>query len=145
MTTVIIRNNERIVDTHSLLIGYILWIFGFMGSHRFYYGKQKTGTLWFFTGGLFGIGWIVDLFLLPKMDQEADMKYWDGPVQYPMAWIFLVFLGVFGIHKIYMEKYLIGVLYFLTGGFFFIGVIYDFWTLNDQINEFNKSKRVERN
>lgn len=90
------------------------------------------------------MGWLVDLFLLPDMDKKADMKYWDGPVQYPLAWIFLVFLGVFGIHKIYMEKYLIGVLYFLTGGFFFIGVIYDFWTLNDQINEFNKNMKRER-
>ena len=28
---------------HSKLIGYILWIFGFMGAHRFYYGKPVTG------------------------------------------------------------------------------------------------------
>ena len=26
-------------DTHSKTIGYLLWIFGFMGAHRFYYGK----------------------------------------------------------------------------------------------------------
>lgn len=35
-------------DTHSKVIGYLLWIFGFMGAHRFYYGRQLTGTLWFF-------------------------------------------------------------------------------------------------
>ena len=28
-------------NTHSMLIGYILWIFGFTGAHRFYYGKPK--------------------------------------------------------------------------------------------------------
>lgn len=32
-------------NTHSVLIGYILWIFGFMGSHRFYYGRPITGTI----------------------------------------------------------------------------------------------------
>ena len=32
-------------DTHSKLIGYLLWIFGFLGSHRFYYGKPITGTM----------------------------------------------------------------------------------------------------
>ena len=32
-------------DTHSKVIGYLLWIFGFMGAHRFYYGRQLTGTL----------------------------------------------------------------------------------------------------
>ncbi len=31
-------------ETHSVLVGYILWIFGFTGSHRFYYGKPITGT-----------------------------------------------------------------------------------------------------
>jgi len=25
-------------DTHLKSVGYILWIFGFTGSHRFYYG-----------------------------------------------------------------------------------------------------------
>ena len=49
-------------DTHSKLIGYLLWIFGFLGSHRFYYGKPVTGTIWFFTLGLFFIGWIIYLF-----------------------------------------------------------------------------------
>ena len=29
-------------DTHSKLIGYLLWLFGFTGSHRFYYGKPLS-------------------------------------------------------------------------------------------------------
>lgn len=57
-------------DTHSKLIGYLLWIFGFLGSHRFYYGKPVTGTIWFFTLGLLFIGWIIDLFLIPSMDRR---------------------------------------------------------------------------
>ena len=43
-------------DTHSKTIGYLLWIFGFMGAHRFYYGRTLTGVLWFFTLGLFFVG-----------------------------------------------------------------------------------------
>lgn len=58
-------------DTHSKVVGYILWIFGFLGAHRFYYGKPVTGTIWLFTLGLFGIGWLIDLFLIPSMDREA--------------------------------------------------------------------------
>ena len=50
-------------DTHSKLIGYLLWIFGFTGAHRFYYGRPVTGTIWFFTLGLLGVGWLIDLFL----------------------------------------------------------------------------------
>ncbi|MEC8719654.1 MAG: NINE protein, partial [Verrucomicrobiota bacterium] len=35
------------MNTHSKLIGYLLWIVGFTGAHRFYFGKPLTGTLWF--------------------------------------------------------------------------------------------------
>ena len=40
-------------STHSKAIGYVLWIFGFTGSHRFYFGKPITGLIWLCTGGLF--------------------------------------------------------------------------------------------
>ena len=62
-------------DTHSKAVGYVLWIFGFLGAHRFYYGKPVTGTIWFFTLGLLGIGWIIDLFLIPSMDRQADLRF----------------------------------------------------------------------
>lgn len=29
--------------TQSKTIGYLLWIFGFTGAHRFYFGKTWTG------------------------------------------------------------------------------------------------------
>ena len=51
--------------THSMVMGYVLWIFGFMGAHRFYYGKRVSGVIWFFTLGLLFIGWFIDLFLIP--------------------------------------------------------------------------------
>jgi TM2 domain-containing membrane protein YozV len=125
------------MQTHSTLIGYILWIFGFMGAHRFYYGRPVTGTIWLLTLGLFFIGWIVDLFLIPGMDRDAELRYHDGPIDYNITWILLTFLGVFGIHRFYMGKVISGLLYLLTGGFFFLGVVYDFWTLNEQIDEIN--------
>jgi TM2 domain-containing membrane protein YozV len=125
-------------DTHSKTIGYLTWIFGFLGAHRFYYGKQVTGAIWFFTLGLFGIGWIVDFFLIPSMDREADLKYTAGPINYSVAWLLLSYLGVFGLHRIYMGKWLTGFLYLFTLGCFGIGVFYDFWTLNGQVDELNR-------
>ena len=122
-------------DTHSKTIGYLLWIFGFMGAHRFYYGKPVTGTIWFFTLGLLFIGWIIDLFLIPFMDSEADIRFREGPVDYNLCWILLTFLGVFGVHRFYMGKWLTGLLWLFTGGFFLLGVLYDYWTLNAQIDE----------
>jgi len=124
-------------DSHSLAIGYLLWIFGFMGAHRFYYGRPVSGTIWFFTLGLLFIGWIVDLFLVPSMDREADLHYPEGAKSYNVTWILLTFLGVFGIHRFYLGKWLTGIVYLLTAGLFLIGIVYDYWTLNDQIREVN--------
>lgn len=120
-------------DTHSKVIGYALWIFGFTGAHRFYYGKPVTGTLWFFTLGLLGIGWLIDFFLIPAMDRSADMRFRSGSINYSLAWILLAFLGLFGVHRFYMRKWLSGIIYLCTGGLFLLGILYDFWTLNDQI------------
>jgi TM2 domain-containing membrane protein YozV len=124
-------------DTHSKTIGYLLWIFGFMGAHRFYYGRQITGVIWFFTLGLFLIGWIVDLFLIPFMDRSADRRYVSGPINYSVAWILLTFLGWLGVHRFYQGKWGTGILYLLTLGLLGIGVLYDFLTLNSQVSERN--------
>ncbi|MBQ0797160.1 TM2 domain-containing protein [Zhongshania sp.] len=126
-------------DTHSKVVAYILWIFGFMGAHRFYYGRPISGTIYFFTLGLFLIGWFVDLFLIPSMDRTADANYASGTTSYNLAWILLTFLGVFGLHRFYLGKWLTGILYLLTGGLFLLGVIYDYWTLNQQINDKNSA------
>ena len=127
-------------DTHNLGIGYLLWIFGFMGAHRFYYGRPVSGTIWFFTLGLLGIGWLIDLVLMPSLDRSAELRYESGPVSYNVTWILLTFVGVFGIHRLYMGKYLTGLIYFLTGGLFLAGILYDYWTLNDQLNEVNAQR-----
>lgn len=143
-------------NSHSIAIGYILWIFGFMGAHRFYYGKPVTGVIWFCTLGLLGIGWIIDLFLIPSMDAEADNRFQEGKIDYSLAWILLTFLGIFGAHRFYIGKWM-SALAMLVVSFsafsivvffppIFLGfpivllvVLMDFLTLNTQINEIHNS------
>lgn len=127
-------------NTHSKVIGYVLWLFGFTGAHRFYYGKPISGTIWLFTFGLLGIGWLIDVFLIPGMDRKADRRFVAGPIDYSAAWILLTFLGAFGVHRFYMGKWGTGILYLCTVGLLGLGIIYDFWTLNTQISERNQAK-----
>lgn len=126
-------------DTHSTFVGYLLWIFGFMGAHRFYYGKPISGTIYFFTLGLLGVGWIIDLFLIPSMDREADLTYKSGAINYNVAWALLTFFGILGIHRIYMGKIVTGIIYFFSGGLLGVGLLYDFITLNEQISQIQRT------
>ena len=58
----------------SVGVAYLLWFFlGFVGGHRFYLGNIGTGILYFFTGGLFSIGWLIDVFLIPGKVVQANL------------------------------------------------------------------------
>ena len=127
-------------QTHSKTIGYLLWIFGFTGAHRFYFGRPVTGTIWLFTGGLLLVGWIVDLFFIPWMERTAAQRYATGKIDYSVAWILQTFLGPLGIHRFYMGKIWTGLLWLCTGGLFLIGYLYDYCTLNGQIDEINSGE-----
>ncbi|MCY4481726.1 MAG: NINE protein [Spirochaetaceae bacterium] len=65
---------------YSLGLAYLLWAvggFGTLGVHRFYLRKHGTGLLWLLTGGVFGIGAIVDLFRMPTMVRDAEIEQDD--------------------------------------------------------------------
>ena len=69
-------------NSKSIGIGYLLWFFfGFIGIHRFYAGKTKSGIVrlmltfipflgWFIQGVL----WLIDAFLIPGMINDHNMK-----------------------------------------------------------------------
>ena len=72
------------------------------------------------------------------MDRAADHRFTAGSCDYSVAWILLTFLGLFGIHRFYMGKLGTGLLWLLTGGLLTIGWLYDFCTLNRQVDECNR-------
>lgn len=60
----------------STFITYLLWLFGgLLGAHRFYLGRYGTAILYFFTGGFLGIGWLIDLFRIPGMVENENLKW----------------------------------------------------------------------
>lgn len=71
--TIIINNTNTNTNTVAGMAGraknkwvafVLCLILGVFGAHKFYEGKIGMGILYIFTGGLFAIGWIVDLIAL---------------------------------------------------------------------------------
>ncbi|MDX2286737.1 MAG: TM2 domain-containing protein [Bacteroidia bacterium] len=56
----------------------LAFFLGYLGIHRFYLGYTAWGIIYLFTGGLFGIGWLIDFIrilvrnLKPKRGSYAD-------------------------------------------------------------------------
>ncbi|MXW40143.1 MAG: NINE protein [Synechococcus sp. SB0668_bin_15] len=72
----------------SVGMAYLLWVpsmFGVAGLHRFYTRRWRTGLLWLLTGGLCGVGSVVDLFLIPEQVQLFNRSVGINGNRLPMA------------------------------------------------------------
>ncbi len=59
-------------------LAYILWLlcaFSICGAQRFYCKRYISGSIYLLTFGVFGIGQIIDLFTIPNMVDEENLKY----------------------------------------------------------------------
>lgn len=58
-------DNGTMVSRKSKGVAAVLcFFFGILGVHRFYVGKAGTGILWLLTGGLLGIGALIDFIVI---------------------------------------------------------------------------------
>jgi hypothetical protein len=70
--------NSNPPTPYNVGIAYALWAFSFFGAsgiHRLYMGKVGTGLLWLFTFGFCWIGNLIDLFLIPGMVEDSNIRY----------------------------------------------------------------------
>ena len=59
------RNNKERKMAKSKWVSFFLCLFfGIFGIHKFYEGRVLLGIVYLFTGGLLGIGVIIDLIVL---------------------------------------------------------------------------------
>ena len=68
-------------DGRSVALAYLLWLpffFGVAGLHRFYAGRWLSGLIWLFTGGLCGVGQVIDLLFMSRMisDYNGGRDVW---------------------------------------------------------------------
>lgn len=59
----------------SLIEAYLLMIvLGIFGAHHFYLKRPRWGLLYFFTFGLLGAGWLIDIFRLPVLVSRCNKE-----------------------------------------------------------------------
>jgi TM2 domain-containing membrane protein YozV len=68
-------------DRREVGWAYLLWfgsVFGICGVHRLYAGRWLSGSIWLLTGGVCGIGQLIDLLFIPRMieDHNAGREVW---------------------------------------------------------------------
>lgn len=69
----------EIKDKQTTLILCIL--FGWMGLHHFYNEKKDLGFLYLFTGGMFLIGWIIDIILIVKKEENTGNNEMNSNIE----------------------------------------------------------------
>ena len=66
-------NNRK--NTNPTAELFLCIFLGMFGVHRFYAGKTKSGVLYLLTGGVCGIGWLIDIVLIAlKLRKVSNQK-----------------------------------------------------------------------
>ena len=65
------------MEKKSKGVAFLLWLcFGVFGAHKFYLNKTGLGVLYLLTGGICGLGWIIDLFTIwGDVESYNNMSY----------------------------------------------------------------------
>ena len=66
------------VNSGTAYVLWCLWFLGIGGAQRLYTGNFASGVIYFFTWGLFGIGQLIDLGLIPGMVDRRNASLNGG-------------------------------------------------------------------
>lgn len=86
----------RLASPQSSEAMFYLTLFGgVLGIHRFYSGKIFSGLIYLFTGGLMGIGWLLDVLCLFLGIQKDSRKRYYRPLKKPYLKLLALPAGIF--------------------------------------------------
>jgi TM2 domain-containing membrane protein YozV len=128
----------------SLIDAYQIWFpLGLFGLHRFYLKDLWLGFAYLFTLGFFGIGWIMDGFLMYSLVKRGNsglssIDFLPKHKRLSLAYLFSVpGSGLMGIHQFYLGRLLFGVAYVMTCGLLGVGLVVDWIRMKWLVNEAN--------
>lgn len=100
---------------------------GLFGAHHYYLRNYKLALLYSFTLGVFGTGWLVDIFRITDLVKATNVVPPENDRRTVTTARILCAspLGFLGAHHFYLNRPLHGFLYALTLGWFGIGLLYD--------------------
>ncbi|XP_013400316.1 uncharacterized protein LOC106166334 [Lingula anatina] len=138
-------SHQRVVKKKSLLEAYLLWlVLGLFGAHHFYLHRPYFGVMYLTTVGLFGCGWVIDLFRMPILVKDANKRIEERtPIQLRKrsigdAYALWLPLGLWGLHHFYLRRPGIGLYYSLTIGGLGTGFIFDLFRMPFLVKRSNK-------
>ncbi|KAJ8311446.1 hypothetical protein KUTeg_010801 [Tegillarca granosa] len=107
--------------------------------HHFYLRNYKRGVLYFFTFGVFGVGWLLDMCLMPSYVKRSNEQKKDEMKRVSDAYFFgITPLGLIGAHHFYLNRPLWGIFYIHTLAGFGIGWIIDWFRMPVLVKRNNK-------
>ncbi|XP_059157171.1 uncharacterized protein LOC131941724 isoform X2 [Physella acuta] len=125
------RTANGCVEKKTVSDAYTMWFpFGLIGFHQYYLGNYAWGAVYTCTLGLFGIGWLIDLFRIPSLVKTSNERmqsnvYYDQEKNLCLAYVLALTTGYLGGHHYYLNRPIWGVLYTFTLGLMGMGWVYD--------------------
>ena len=80
---------------------------------------------------------LLKMYYLCSTNKELLIYYFSVMKSKLTAYVLWFFFGLLGIHKFYLGKFGMGILYLLTGGLCGIGLLIDLFTLGGQVDNYN--------
>ncbi|KAK0053150.1 hypothetical protein Bpfe_017527 [Biomphalaria pfeifferi] len=143
--------DPKVEEKKNLSDAYTLWFpFGLLGFHHYYLGNYAWGAVYTFSGGIFGIGWLVDSIRMPWLVKAANERIVSNPIERneknlcPAYALGLTPIGILGGHHYYLNRPLWGVLYTLTLGMVGVGWLFDWIRMPYIVARVNEEVRGKR-